>query len=150
MTYWGSLSNCVKAKYHVFSHLEPFSPTRRCTAKLFLIGQSWKRWGAEAFPLVALKFNTSDITRWAWLLSQSGSPSTPPQCVNKLCLRRISPRATLLYSHSWKRTAGEPKDSSSVLMKHCEWNNWARSGTYFFIKTPLKDCLLWILLELHF
>lgn len=44
------------------------------------------------------------------------------------------------HCHSWKRIAAGANESSSILMKYCEWNNWTRTGDYFlsylFIKSP--------------
>ena len=124
----------TQVRYKTLPHWSRFTKVRPCSL-LPLPTEIWHRWHHTV-----------------GLASPRLLPAHPAQCVNRLCLRRISPPVP----HCSIATAGNVpleshKDSSSGLMKRCGWNNWA--GTTFaltlFHKASFEGGIIfrWILLD---
>lgn len=92
--------------------------------------------GKDLLPPPSSQWNLTLVTSDCGLgfSASHAVPRTPIQCVNKLCLRRISPQAALLRSHSWKHITRQPQDGTTVSVKCCRWNKWAMDDclSHFF------------------
>lgn len=145
--------SCMNAKYHVYSYLKPFFLHAGALQNCFSLAKVEK--GKALKPPPSSHWNLTPVT------SHGGFGFSVSQAVPEHPLSVWTSSASegsLPEPHCSIATAGnvllESQKTASVLMKRCEWNNWARTGDYFlshlFIKTPLRDSLSWILLDFLF
>lgn len=85
-------------------------------------------------PRSLLPLSTEIWHQWHHMVGLA-SPRQPLNtrsvCEQALPLKDLSPKPHCSIATAGNVSLGEPKDSSSGLMKRCEWNNWAGTGDYF-------------------